>query len=88
MKGSMGFPEMIYYGQEKRYYVLIMDLLGPSLEDLFIFCNRSFTLYTACMVIDQAVNRTKQMHDRSLLHRDIKPDSKFCGLEVILLIFL
>ncbi|CAF2845970.1 unnamed protein product [Rotaria sp. Silwood2] len=80
MKDSIGFPKMIYYGQEKRYNVLIMDLLGPSLEDLFNFCNRSFTLHTACMIIDQAISRTKQMHDRSLLHRDIKPDNFLMGV--------
>ncbi|CAF0924434.1 unnamed protein product [Adineta steineri] len=80
MKDFIGFPKMIFYGQEKQYYVLVMDLLGPSLEDLFNFCNRSFTLHTTCMIIDQAISRTKQMHNQSLLHRDIKPDNFLMGI--------
>ena len=42
-----------WYGQEKDYNVLVMDLLGPSLEDLFNFCGRRFTMKTVLMLADQ-----------------------------------
>jgi hypothetical protein len=42
-----------WYGQEKDYNVLVMDLLGPSLEDLFTFCGRRFTMKTTLMLADQ-----------------------------------
>ena len=42
-----------WYGQEKDYNVLVMDLLGPSLEDLFNFCGRRFTMKTVLMLSDQ-----------------------------------
>jgi len=42
-----------WYGQEKDYNVLVMDLLGPSLEDLFTFCSRRFTMKTTLMLADQ-----------------------------------
>lgn len=42
-----------WYGSEKDYNVLVMDLLGPSLEDLFNFCSRRFTMKTVLMLADQ-----------------------------------
>lgn len=49
------FPSNVcrWYGAEKDYNVLVMDLLGPSLEDLFNFCSRRFTMKTVLMLADQ-----------------------------------
>jgi hypothetical protein len=48
-----------------------MDLLGPSIEDLFNFCQRQFSRKTVLMLIDQAIQRVQQMHEQSLIHRDV-----------------
>ena len=48
-------PCFRWYGTEKDYNVLVMDLLGPSLEDLFNFCSRRFTLKTVLMLADQVM---------------------------------
>ena len=45
-----------WFGQEKDYNVLVLDLLGPSLEDLFNFCSRRFTMKTVLMLADQVWN--------------------------------
>ncbi len=47
-----------WYGQEKDYNILVMDLLGPSLEDLFNFCSRRFTMKTVLMLADQVIKMT------------------------------
>ena len=55
MKGSIGVPNVYFYGQEEEYFVLVMDLLGPSLEDLFNYCGRNFSLKTILLLAQQMV---------------------------------
>lgn len=50
-----GIPNIRWFGVEGDYNVLVMDLLGPSLEDLFNFCSRKLSLKTVLMLADQMV---------------------------------
>ena len=47
----MGFPNIYGGGKESDYNFVIMDLLGPSLEDLFNVCGRKFTIKTTVMIM-------------------------------------
>ncbi|XP_014251472.1 casein kinase I isoform X2 [Cimex lectularius] len=80
LQGGIGIPHIRWYGQEREYNVLIMDLLGPSLEDLFNFCSRRFTIKTVLMLADQMIGRIEYIHSRSFIHRDIKPDNFLMGI--------
>lgn len=51
-----GVPNVKWYGVEGDYNVLVIDLLGPSLEDLFNFCSRKLSLKSVLMLADQMVN--------------------------------
>ena len=57
-----------YYGPEGEYIVMVMELLGPSLEDLFNFCHRKFTLKTVLLLADQMV---RNMYSRISHHIEI-----------------
>lgn len=80
LQGGTGIPNIRWFGVEGDYNVLVMDLLGPSLEDLFNFCSRKFSLKTVLMLADQMINRIEFVHSKSFLHRDIKPDNFLMGL--------
>ncbi|CCD23278.1 casein kinase YCK3 NDAI_0B02430 [Naumovozyma dairenensis CBS 421] len=70
-----GIPHVYYFGQEGMHNILIIDLLGPSLEDLFEWCNRKFSIKTTCMLAKQMIQRIKDIHNHDLIYRDIKPDN-------------
>lgn len=52
----MGIPKVYWYGSEGEYNVMVMEFLGPSLEDLFSYCKRRLTLKTVLMFYFQAVD--------------------------------
>jgi len=80
LQGGLGIPHIRWYGQEKSFNVLVLDLLGPSMEDLFNFCSRRFSMKTVLMLADQMISRVEYVHDRNFIHRDIKPDNFLMGI--------
>ncbi|KNC49510.1 CK1/CK1/CK1-D protein kinase [Thecamonas trahens ATCC 50062] len=80
LAGGTGIPFVRWFGVEGDYNVMVMDLLGPSLEDVFTFCKRSFSLKTILMIADQMLLRVEYLHCKNFIHRDLKPDNFLLGL--------
>jgi serine/threonine protein kinase len=57
-----------------------MELLGKSVEDLFIAAQRQLSLKTVLMLADQMITRVEYIHSKGMLHRDIKPENFAIGI--------
>ena len=85
---------MYYYGKEGEYRALVMvsnnltftqcvlllqELLGPSLDELFVACGRKFSVQTVLALADQLIARMESIHQQGLVFRDVKPDNFLMG---------
>jgi len=80
IQGFQGIPCIHWYGVEGEHNVMVVDLLGPSLEDLFNYCGRKFNLKTVLMLAEQMMTLIEYVHAKEFIHRDIKPDNFLMGL--------
>ena len=76
-----GIPHMHYAGNEGDYNILIMELLGPNLEELRVYCDGKFSLQTTLMLADQMLARLEHVHNNYYLHRDLKPNNFSIGVD-------
>jgi casein kinase 1 len=79
VSNNIGWPIIHYSGIASGYNVLVMEQLGPNLEDLFDFCGRKFSLKTVLILVDQFLSRIQCLHDAGIIHRDIKPENFLMG---------
>jgi serine/threonine protein kinase len=70
-----------WFGVEGDYNAMVMDLLGPSLEDLYTYCKRKLSMKTVVQLGQQMVQRIEFLHNNHFIHRDMKPDNFLVGIQ-------
>lgn len=78
--GAPGLPTVLHSGAHEDFSYMVIDLLGPSLEQLFSACGKRLSLKTVLMLADQMLCRLHYLHSRNFIHRDIKPENFLMGL--------
>lgn len=77
--GSHGIPRVHYKGKQNDYYIMVMDMLGPSLWD--VWNNNAHTMsieMVACIAIE-AISILEKLHSKGYIHGDVKPENFLLG---------
>ena len=78
-QNEIGFPRIYDTFIYEKKNIIIESLLGPSLDKLFKYCGRIFPLKTVCLIGKEMVKRLETMHEKGILHRDLKPNNLTWG---------
>ena len=79
MSGSVNVPRLHYQCEEPDRNVMVIDLMGKSIEALLTQCGRRFSIKTVCMLADQMISSIEFFHSKNYIHRDLKPDNFVIG---------
>ncbi|KAM6582233.1 hypothetical protein CsatB_009235 [Cannabis sativa] len=80
LNGCYGIPSVHYRGQQGDYYILVMDMLGPSLWDLWNTNNQMLSEETVACIAVEAISILEQLHFKGFVHGDVKPENFLLGL--------
>jgi len=80
LSGIEGIPTVLYFGIDEENNYMIITLCGKSLQNI-IDLTYYFSLNDVISISKKMVKRLESIHNKGLIHRDVKPDNFLFGLE-------
>lgn len=77
--GSHGVPRVHYKGRQGDYYVMVMDMLGPSLWDVWNNNSHMMSIEMVACIAIEAISILEKMHSKGYVHGDVKPENFLLG---------
>lgn len=79
LNGCYGVPWVHYKGRQGDYYVLVMDILGPSLWDVWNSVGQAMTPSMVACIAVEAISILEKLHAKGFVHGDVKPENFLLG---------
>jgi len=79
LKDTPGVPKIKWYGKDNLNYYMVLELLGPSIQNVKMK-SKDFSLRTTLSIGLKVLTLLNTIHEKGLVHRDVKPDNFLFGL--------
>ncbi|ONM27824.1 ATP binding protein [Zea mays] len=79
LNGCYGIPSVHYKGRQGEYYILVMDMLGPSLWDVWNSMGQAMTPNMAACIAVESISILEKLHSKGFVHGDVKPENFLLG---------
>ncbi|CAK9153505.1 unnamed protein product [Ilex paraguariensis] len=77
--GSHGVPRVHFKGRQGEYYIMVMDMLGPSLWDVWNNNAQMMSIEMVACIAIEAISILEKLHSRGYVHGDVKPENFLLG---------
>ncbi|KFM23151.1 Casein kinase I isoform delta-like protein [Auxenochlorella protothecoides] len=75
-----GVPKVHFKGRQGDYYIMVMDMLGPSLWDLWNGQGQAMSQEMVACIALEAIAILERLHEKGYVHGDVKPENFLMGL--------
>ncbi|OQU90848.1 hypothetical protein SORBI_3001G060100 [Sorghum bicolor] len=79
LNGCYGIPSVHYKGRQGDYYILVMDMLGSSLWDVWNSVGQAMAPHMAACIAVEAISILEKLHSKGFVHGDVKPENLLLG---------